>query len=213
MAPQRRIESPLSDPNDVRAEIDSLRSEVERLAAELTDMRAHASLLESLAQEDPLTGLLNRRGFFRDLARAVAYRARYGTPIALLVVDLDDFKPINDQYGHEAGDKALVHVATLIRNNVRASDSVGRLGGDEFAVILWQVEEGNARMKAASLEGMIEASPVNLGALKMRLGASIGATMVDGKDTAEDALTRADHAMYARKAARRASQAMMSGVS
>ncbi len=203
----------MSDPNDVRAEIDSLRSEVERLAAELTDMRAHASLLESLAQEDPLTGLLNRRGFFRDLARAVAYRARYGTPIALLVVDLDDFKPINDQYGHEAGDKALVHVATLIRNNVRASDSVGRLGGDEFAVILWQVEEGNARMKAASLEGMIEASPVNLGALKMRLGASIGATMVDGKDTAEDALTRADHAMYARKAARRASQAMMSGVS
>jgi diguanylate cyclase (GGDEF)-like protein len=213
MAPQRRIESPLSDPNDVRAEIDSLRSEVERLAAELTDMRAHASLLESLAQEDPLTGLLNRRGFFRDLARAVAYRARYGTPIALLVVDLDDFKPINDQYGHEAGDKALVHVATLIRNNVRASDSVGRLGGDEFAVILWQVEEGNARMKAASLEGMIEASPVNLGALKMRLGASIGATMVDGKDTAEDALTRADHGMYARKAERRASQAMMSGVS
>ncbi|HEX2510673.1 MAG TPA: GGDEF domain-containing protein [Microvirga sp.] len=203
----------MSDPNDVRAEIDSLRSEVERLAAELTDMRAHASLLESLAQEDPLTGLLNRRGFFRDLARAVAYRARYGTPIALLVVDLDDFKPINDQYGHEAGDKALVHVATLIRNNVRASDSVGRLGGDEFAVILWQVEEGNARMKAASLEGMIEASPVNLGALKMRLGASIGATMVDGKDTAEDALTRADHGMYARKAERRASQAMMSGVS
>jgi diguanylate cyclase (GGDEF)-like protein len=213
MAPQRRIESPLSDPNDVRAEIDSLRSEVERLAAELTDMRAHASLLESLAQEDPLTGLLNRRGFFRDLARAVAYRARYGTPIALLVVDLDDFKPINDQYGHEAGDKALVHVATLIRNNVRASDSVGRLGGDEFAVVLWQVEEGNARMKAASLEGMIEASPVNLGAVKMRLGASIGATMVDGKDTAEDALTRADHGMYARKAERRASQAMMSGVS
>jgi diguanylate cyclase (GGDEF)-like protein len=194
----------LSDPQDVRAELDALRSEVERLAAELTDMRAHASLLESLAQEDPLTGLLNRRGFFRDLARAVAYRARYGTTIALLLVDLDDFKPINDQYGHEAGDGALVHVSTLIRNNVRASDSVGRLGGDEFAAILWQVDEHNARLKAASLEALIAGSPFSIGALKVSLGCSIGVGMIDAMDTAEEALTRADHAMYARKAERKA---------
>jgi diguanylate cyclase (GGDEF)-like protein len=194
----------LSDPQDVRAELDALRSEVERLAAELTDMRAHASLLESLAQEDPLTGLLNRRGFFRDLARAVAYRARYGTAIALLVVDLDDFKPINDQHGHEAGDGALIHVSSLIRNNVRASDSVGRLGGDEFAAILWQVDEHNARLKAASLEALIAGSPFSIGALKVSLGCSIGVGMIDAMDTAEEALTRADHAMYARKAERKA---------
>jgi diguanylate cyclase (GGDEF)-like protein len=193
----------LPEPSDVRAEIDALRSEVERLAAELTDMRAHASLLESLAQEDPLTGLLNRRGFFRDLARAVAYRARYGTPIALLLVDLDEFKPINDQYGHEAGDKALVHVATLIRNNVRASDSVGRLGGDEFGAILWQVDERNAILKAASLEALIAGSPFSIGAVRVPLGCSIGVGMIDAKDTAEEALTRADHAMYSRKADRK----------
>ena len=144
---------------DVRSELSALRTEVERLAAELTDMRAHAASLEALAQEDPLTGLLNRRGFFRDVARAIAYRARYGTQIGLLLADLDGFKGINDQHGHETGDRALIHLATLIRNNVRASDSVGRLGGDEFAVILWQVDEVSARQKAASLEAMISGDP------------------------------------------------------
>jgi len=120
----------VSDSRDVRAELDALRGEVERLAAELTDLRAHASYLESLAQEDPLTGLLNRRGLFRELARAIAHRARYGTPVALLVADLDAFKGINDRHGHGVGYEALVHVAKLLRNNVRASDTVGCLGGN-----------------------------------------------------------------------------------
>src|SRR5215217_2672969 len=101
-----RSSPPLSDPKDVRAELDALRREVSRLAAELTDMRAHVALLETLAQEDPLTGLLNRRGFFRDLARAVAHRTRYGTNVAVLLADLDAFKPINDTYGLEAADTA-----------------------------------------------------------------------------------------------------------
>jgi diguanylate cyclase (GGDEF)-like protein len=194
----------LSETKDVRAELDALRTEVERLAAELVDMRAHASLLESLAQEDPLTGLLNRRGFFRDLARATAYRARYGTPVGLLLADLDAFKPINDQHGHEMGDRALVHLATLLRNNVRASDSVGRLGGDEFGIILWQVDETTAWQKAASLETMVASSPLSEGGLVLNLGSSVGATVLEAKDTAEDALARADRAMYVRKLERRA---------
>jgi diguanylate cyclase (GGDEF)-like protein len=190
-------------PEDVRAELDALRTEVDRLAAELTDMRAHAALLESLAQEDSLTGLLNRRGFFRDLARAAAYRTRYDTPVGLLLADLDGFKAINDTHGHELGDRALVHVATLFRNNVRASDSVGRLGGDEFAIILWQVDEASALQKAASLEAMIAASPLRDGDLIFPLSTSIGTAMLDANETAEDVLNRADRAMYARKGARK----------
>ncbi len=202
---QRLIERPaLLEPKDVRAELDALRAEVDRLAAELTDMRAHASLLESLAQEDALTGLLNRRGFFRDLARAIAYRTRYGTPIAVLLADLDGFKAINDTHGHEVGDRALVHVATLLRNNVRASDSVGRLGGDEFGVILWHADEGAALQKARTLEGIVDASPLRVGSMTLDLASSLGVTLLDAKDTAEDALSRADQAMYARKAERRA---------
>jgi diguanylate cyclase (GGDEF)-like protein len=193
----------VSDSRDVRAELDALRGEVERLAAELTDLRAHASFLESLAQEDPLTGLLNRRGLFRELARAIAHRARYGTPVALLVADLDAFKGINDRHGHGAGDEALVHVAKLLRNNVRASDTVGRLGGDEFAVLLWHVGEEAACQKARSLEAMIAASPVRAGRIDPALGASVGAALLEGADTAEEALARADRAMYRRKAERR----------
>lgn len=193
-----------SSTSTVRAEIDELRGEVERLAAELADMRAHASMLEAIALEDPLTGLLNRRGFFRDVARAIAYRARYGTPIAVMLADLDAFKPINDQYGHEAGDQALAHVATLLRRNIRASDSLGRLGGDEFALVLWHVDEENARMKAASLEAIVTSTPLRHKGLILSLGASIGYTMLGPKDTPEEALTRADRSMYDRKIERNA---------
>jgi diguanylate cyclase (GGDEF)-like protein len=191
------------EPDEVRAELDALRTGIERLAAELTEMRAHAALLESLAQEDSLTGLLNRRGFFRDLGRAIAYRTRYKTPIGLLLADLDGFKTINDNHGHEVGDRALVHLATLIRSNVRASDSVGRLGGDEFAIILWQVDEAAAVQKAASLEAMIGHSPLREGDLVVPLSSSIGTAMLGFDETAEEVLNRADRAMYARKSARR----------
>jgi diguanylate cyclase (GGDEF)-like protein len=193
----------LPDSEDLRAELKALRTEVERLASELTDMQAQASLLESLAQEDPLTGLLNRRGFFRDLARAVAFRTRYETPVALLLADLDGFKALNDVHGHEAGDRALVHLATLLRSNVRASDSVGRLGGDEFAVILWQVDGASARQKAASLEAMIASSPLRNENGTFALSASIGTAMLEARETAEEALSRADRAMYARKEGRK----------
>src|SRR5918994_2701296 len=140
--------------DDLRAELGELRGEVERLSAELEEMRGHAATLETLALEDPLTGLLNRRGFMRDLSRAIAYRARYGTPAALMLADLDRFKPINDTYGHEVGDRALAHLSGLLRSNIRSSDCLGRLGGDEFALILWQGDEDTARPKRASPPAM-----------------------------------------------------------
>ena len=193
---------PLRDatiPRHVRAELASLRGEVDRLAAELTEMRAYVSRLESLAQEDPLTGLLNRRGFLRDLTRAVAYRNRYRTSICVLLADLDAFKPINDSYGHEIGDRALAHVAALLRTNLRASDSVGRLGGDEFAIVLWRADETAAKQKAMSLEAVIAASPLTADGSALSLGASIGVAALNEGDRAEDALARADQAMYVRK--------------
>ncbi|HEY8564433.1 MAG TPA: GGDEF domain-containing protein [Beijerinckiaceae bacterium] len=189
--------------DDLRTEMGALRTEVERLASELAEMRAHATSLESLAHEDPLTGLLNRRGFERDLARAVAYRARYGTPAALLLFDLDGFKPINDAHGHQAGDEALKHVAEVLRRNVRASDSIGRLGGDEFALILWHAAEDVAALKASSLLALI-ATPVTLGPARVDLGASVGVTALEKGDTPAEAIARADRAMYAHKSERAA---------
>ena len=195
---------PAPPKDDVREELGELRIELERLAGELEEMRNHAATLESLALEDSLTGLLNRRGFMRDLSRAIAYRDRYDTPVALMMSDLDRFKPINDTYGHEVGDRALEHLAGLLRSNIRASDSLGRLGGDEFALILWQVDEATARTKAASLQAIVAATPLVAGNVTLTLGTSIGVTTLRTGDTPEEALMRADQAMYRQKAERKA---------
>ena len=155
--------------DEFRVELGELRGEVERLSAELEELRSHAANLETLALEDLLTGLLNRRGFMRDLTRAIAYRARYGSPAALMLADLDRFKPINDTYGHAVGDRALAHLSALLRGHIRASDSLGRLGGDEFGLILWQVDEGIACKKAAALQAIVAGAPLVLGGLTLRL--------------------------------------------
>ena len=190
---------PPDDPSELR----ELRRRVEQLSVALEEARAQAVRLEALAHEDPLTGLLNRRGFLRDLTRALAYGARYNAPAALLMVDLDAFKPVNDRYGHGAGDRALRHVADMLRSRVRASDSVGRLGGDEFALIIWQVDELAAEQKARAIEDLVANAPVTAGMPDLHLGASVGFTLLRPEESAEEALARADRAMYARKEERR----------
>ena len=112
----------------------SLLAENERLKRELAVVRARVSDLEARADVDPLLDILNRRGFERELKRALAHVKRYGTEAALMFVDLDGFKGVNDRYGHGAGDALLKAVARELVGHVRASDVVGRLGGDEFGV-------------------------------------------------------------------------------
>ncbi len=139
-----------------------LAAEVDALAAQLEASRARISELEARVDIDPLTDVLNRRGFERELKRSLAYVKRYGSSVALLFIDLDDFKPVNDRHGHAAGDAVLKAVAAALTKNVRASDVVARLGGDEFAVLLWNVNAPDAAAKARSLEAAIYATPVPL---------------------------------------------------
>jgi diguanylate cyclase (GGDEF)-like protein len=113
-----------------------LAAEVDALAAQLEVSRARISELEARIDIDPLTDILNRRGFERELKRSLAYVKRYGTSVALVYVDLDGFKPVNDHHGHAAGDTVLKAIAAALVRNVRASDVVARIGGDEFAVLL-----------------------------------------------------------------------------
>jgi diguanylate cyclase (GGDEF)-like protein len=203
---------PTMSPADAAAERERerVRAEVERLRTELKAAQAQAARLEALAHEDELTDLLNRRGFLRDLNRAIAFASRYEVPAALLLLDLDAFKPVNDTYGHITGDRALRHVADILRSRVRASDSVARLGGDEFALIIWHVDADTPRHKAAYLEEAVAGAPLVIGAATLDLAASVGATLLQRDEAADVALARADGAMYARKRER---QAMMSGVS
>jgi len=180
-----------------------LAAEVARLAAELDASRARVAALESRVDVDPLTETLNRRGFERELTRSIAYVKRYGVSAALIYLDLDEFKPVNDRHGHAAGDAVLSAIASALVRQVRASDVVARIGGDEFVVLLWNVSGSAAATKAAALEAAVYATPVRWGASTLVVGASAGIAMIGPLDTPADALARADAAMYARKGERR----------
>ena len=180
-----------------------LAAEVERLAGQLEQSRARISDLEAMIEIDPLTDLLNRRGFERELKRALAYVKRYGASAALLFIDLDGFKRVNDRHGHAAGDAVLKTVAATLIRHVRASDIVARFGGDEFVVLLWNVTEQAAAAKAAALETMIATAAVRWGAVTLAVGASAGVAPIGAADVAAGLLARADAAMYARKRQRR----------
>ncbi len=182
-----------------------LAAEVERLAAELEASRARIIDLEARVDIDPLTGTLNRRGFERELKRSIAYVKRYGVSAALIYVDLDEFKPVNDRHGHAAGDAVLRAVAAALARHVRASDVVARIGGDEFVVLLWNVSGPDATAKALALEAAIYATPVRWDNSTLAVGAAAGMTLIGPLDAPAEVLARADAAMYARKSERRTS--------
>jgi diguanylate cyclase (GGDEF)-like protein len=180
-----------------------LAAEVERLSAELQSSRARITELEAKIDVDPLTETLNRRGFERELRRSLAYVKRYGATAALIYLDLDDFKRVNDRHGHATGDAVLKAIAAALSSRVRACDVVGRIGGDEFAVLLWNIGEADTRAKAAALEAAAYATPVKYGASTLAVSASAGVAFCGPTDAAAEVLARADADMYARKAARR----------
>lgn len=179
-----------------------LAEEVERLEAELAAARAALAELAAKAERDPLTDVLNRRGFERQLESSLSYVSRYDASAALIYIDLDAFKPVNDRHGHAAGDAVLKAAAGALVSIVRASDLVARLGGDEFAVLLWNIAPADARMKAVAIEDAVAAA-TQAAQPGVAVGASTGIAILTGDDVPADVLARADTAMYARKAERR----------
>jgi diguanylate cyclase (GGDEF)-like protein len=196
---ERSADQPKQAKAPSRSEAMRLAIEVDRLAAQLEQSRARIVDLEAKVDIDPLTELLNRRSFERELKRSVAYVKRYGTSAALVYLDLDGFKPVNDRHGHAAGDAVLKAVAAALVRHVRASDLVARLGGDEFVVLLWNVNGPAAAAKAAALEKAIYSTPVRWGSSTLVVAASAGVALIGALDAPADLLARADAAMYARK--------------
>jgi diguanylate cyclase (GGDEF)-like protein len=172
-----------------------LLAEIDRLKSELIKAEWKIAELEARAELDPLLDIRNRRGFDRELARSISYVKRYGTQAALVFIDLDGFKAVNDRYGHAAGDALLKAVARQLAAHVRASDLVARLGGDEFAVLLWNVSESQAAAKARELENAIAAA----GDASLSVGASAGVVALTGDANPAALSEAADKAMYARK--------------
>ncbi len=176
--------------------------------AQIQDMRERRDLeekLRHLADHDPLTGLLNRRGLEAELGHQITRLERSGTSGALIVVDLDHFKSVNDTLGHGAGDELIVAAADLLRNRLRARDTVARLGGDEFAIVLPNADAAAATQVAETIVTAIRQQSLCLaGQPHQRVTASVGvAILTPGIVNVEDALVAADLAMYDAKEAGR----------
>ena len=184
---------------DLRAENAALREEVDALRTRLADV-------ERLADSDTLTPLPNRRVFIREVERVAKHVSRYGNAAAVLFVDVNGLKSINDAHGHQAGDAALIHVASALRRELRATDVVARIGGDEFGLLLDHLEEDAAAAKADQLVGVLQTERLDLGSQAIAVGISIGFTMVQNADTVDAIIARADAHMYALKAAQRSAR-------
>jgi diguanylate cyclase (GGDEF)-like protein len=183
----------------VRAALRQLIDEVLGLRRQLASAQSRIAELERLADEDWLAPIRNRRAFLRDLARALADVERYGTSCGLLYFDVDGLKAINDRFGHEAGDAALIHVAGVLIASTRGSDVVGRLGGDEFGVLLARADLAMTLSKGRYLAGAIAASQFRWEGSLVPLSVAYGThRLLAGQDT-QAALAAADRAMYSHK--------------
>jgi len=187
------------------------------VARDVTERKELERELERLSQHDPLTGLFNRRRFEEELRRQLAYTRRYGRGGALLMIDLDRFKQINDELGHASGDRALCHVSEILRDNLRAGDTlardgvdpgaeaeavVARLGGDEFVALLPEADAAGAAAAAERLAETVARAPLDVDGREVELRISIGVATFDehGLPGEIDLMAAADRAMYVAKA-------------
>ena len=175
-------------------------AESQRLKAEIERRIALEGKLRLLATTDALTGLLNRRSFMERLGQEVARAQRHGQTPTLLMLDIDHFKKINDNYGHPAGDAVLVHLGQLLKASLRNVDLIGRLGGEEFGLVL---VDTNAEMAMPVIERLLEhmrQTTVTLAdATNIKFTASVGSTEILWGDTVDTAIQRADEALYSAK--------------
>jgi diguanylate cyclase (GGDEF)-like protein len=156
--------------------------------------------LAFLAEHDPLTGLANRRRFDQALQRHVEDCRRYGPRGAVLMLDLDHFKPVNDTLGHATGDQFLVQVAQVLAQRLRSTDLVARLGGDEFAVLLPHEDKKGAELVAASVVSRIRATTGEFDDARGGVTVSVGGVILEEvHESASDLLSAADAALYIAK--------------
>ena len=194
-------------PESLRGPVDMLMAESSMLAAENADLLDKLAIAQALADRDPLAPVFNRRALLRELQRVVSYTERYRTQAAVIFLDMDGFKALNDGYGHAVGDAALCHISRLLLHQVRDSDIVGRVGGDEFAVVLANAAPDEAYRKAQSLSAVIGETPFSFEGVHHILRATVGIHTFSGDGAAigdaETLIARADEAMYAAKHAAR----------
>lgn len=182
--------------NSMVVALEAARTE---LAQRNEELQALALEMEELATHDPLTGVFNRRKFNELTAAEIERALRYPQPLSLFILDIDHFKLVNDQHGHEAGDTVLVSLADLLRTEIRSTDSLARWGGEEFVVLSPAVGLPATAVLAERLRAAVGSHPFTVG----RLTASFGVADFHRDDSADSLFARADQALYRAKASGR----------
>jgi diguanylate cyclase (GGDEF)-like protein len=181
------------EPRVVTADPEALLAEISRLRGEVATLEARVEELDRLANMDSLVPVANRRGLIAQLDMMIARFERHGTPGALLFVDVDGLKALNDAFGHAAGDAALIHLTEMMVASVRQTDMVARIGGDEFVILLDHADEGSACDTAARLADRVAgcASPSASPTSRRAIRPSPSSTAPTRRCTAKRTLHRA----------------------
>ena len=172
--------------------------------SDVTDIVRHSEELERLATIDGMTGIYNRRHFLALADREWSRSKRYGRPLSFLMIDIDFFKSINDRFGHEIGDRVIVHLTAIARESKRDSDVLARIGGEEFALLLPETDLQQAEQVAERLRREAAAHPLNATSVSVPMTVSIGVAVAEDRMAGiADLMKAADHALYEAKIAGR----------
>ena len=200
---QAHVRHHLQDENTRReqaeAESEQLRRELHRLEQETFDLRRQVAQTYHEAMRDSLTGLPNRRAFDERISQEYARWKRFGETLALLVLDVDDFKRVNDTFGHKSGDKALAMIAKLLGERVRETDFIARYGGEEFVILLTGADRADALRIAEAMRLAVEGGGLHAKQQPVRITVSCGVAMFADEDAPEAVFDRADKALYRAK--------------
>lgn len=183
------------------AELSELRAQVDHANQHILKLQRELDETSELVRHDPLTGTLNRKGLDEALAREIARMRRKGNSLCLALLDVDNFKQLNDTFGHTTGDDALRHLAAVVRESLRPHDTVGRYGGEEFLILLPETELEDAHTVLVRLQRELTRRFFLAGEQKLLITFSAGITRLQTEEEAQLAIERADKAMYAAKRA------------
>jgi diguanylate cyclase len=183
----------------IQSSVESSHKELLETRYALINMQNELSETRQMLNEDPLTGALNRRGMEQTLSREIARAQRNDGKFAIAMVDLDFFKKINDQHGHEVGDQMLIHFSQLIRSVLRKSDALVRYGGEEFTLLLPDTDSRGAMLVLSRLQQLMKKSPIKIGDKEVNTTFSAGVAFLKPEENGHAVLRRADEALYRAK--------------